>query len=155
MRFALDSNILVYAVDTATRAKHETARRIVEKAFKADALLVTQTLGEFLSVFTRKYPKQLAEARAAAALWVELFPLAHSTGDDVIAAPRIALDHRLQYWDSLILVVAASAGADYLISEDMHDGLSLDGLTVVDPFNPTNTALIDVLLTPMEGVERP
>ena len=155
MRFAFDSNVLIYAVDTGTPAKHEIARRIVENAFEADAVLVTQTLGEYLSVFTRKYPKQLAEARAAAELWIELLPLADSTGDDVIAASRYALKHRLQYWDSLILVVAASAGADFLLSEDMHDGLSIEGLTIIDPFNPANSGLIDVMLRPTEEIDRP
>lgn len=42
-----------------------------------------------------------------------------------------------------------------LISEDMQDGLSIDGLTVVNPFNPANSALIDALLTPMDVIERP
>ena len=155
MRFAFDSNVLVYAVDTATPVKHQVARRIVESAYAADAILVTQTLGEFLGVFTRKYPRQLPEAQLAAELWIELFPLADSTGEYVIAASRYALQHQLQYWDSLISIVASSAGANYLMSEDMQDGLTIDGLTVINPFNPANAALIDALLTPMEGVERP
>ena len=154
MRFALDSNILVYAVDTGTPARHDIARHIVERALQADAVLVTQTIGDFLSVFSRKYPNQLVEARAAAALWVRLLPLADSTGDDVIAS-GVALDHKLQYWDSLILVVAANAGAEYFVSEDMQNGMTVDGLTVVNPFNPANTTLIDLLLSPMISVERP
>ncbi len=155
MRFALDSNILVYAVDTATPAKHGICRRIVEQAFAADAFLVTQTIGEFLNVFARKFPDRLPEAQRAADLWVELFPLANSTGADVIAASRYAMKHRLQYWDSLISVVAAAAGADFLLSEDMHDGSSIDGLTVINPFNPANAALIDALLAPIASLDRP
>ena len=155
MRFAPDSNILVYAVDTATPAKHAIARRIVELGYLANAFLVTQTIGEFLSVFARKYPAQLAQAKTTAKLWIELFALADYTGDDAIAAAEYAARYRLQYWDSLILVVAASRGAEYLLSEDMQDGLAIGGLTIVNPFNPANAALIDALLTPMDVVERP
>lgn len=155
MRFSLDSNVLIYAVDTATPAKHAIARRIVESAYLANAFLVTQTIGEFLSVFARKYPARLAQARDAAELWIELFALADYAGDDALAAVEYATRYRLQYWDSLILVVALSGGAHYLISEDLHDGLAIDGLTVVNPFNPANTALIDALLTPKDTIERP
>ena len=33
-----------------------------------------------------------------------------------------------------------------LLSEDMHDGLDLDGLTILNPFNPANTARIEAAL---------
>ena len=74
---------------------------------------------------------------------------------EVWRGATFASRHQLQTWDAIIWQASTCAQADYLISEDMHDGLSIEGLTVVDPFNPSNAALIDALLAPMEGIERP
>ncbi len=154
MRFALDSNILVYAIDSETLEKHSVARRIVERSFLSDSVLVTQTLCEFLNVVIRKYPDRLSEAQVAAELWAELWPAAESTRRDAITAVAYATRYRLQYWDSFILAVARSSGAEILLSEDMQDGLILDGITVIDPFNPANAALLDTLLSPIEEIDR-
>jgi predicted nucleic acid-binding protein len=42
----------------------------------------------------------------------------------------------LSWWDSLIAASAHHAGCSLLLSEDMHDGLDLGGLRIVNPFSP-------------------
>jgi predicted nucleic acid-binding protein len=49
---------------------------------------------------------------------------------------------KLQYFDALIIAVASRAGARILLSEDMHDGLVVDGLRVVNPFVAGNETLL-------------
>jgi len=44
-----------------------------------------------------------------------------------------------------VCAAAASAGAGVLLTEDMQDGRVLNGLRLVNPFNPTNVALMDAL----------
>ena len=46
----------------------------------------------------------------------------------------LATEHKLQFWDALILNVAADAGCSLLLSEDMQDGFAWRGVTVVNPF---------------------
>ncbi len=50
------------------------------------------------------------------------------------AALDIVVDHRLQLWDALILAAAGEAGCALLLSEDMQDGFTALGVTVVNPF---------------------
>lgn len=64
-----------------------------------------------------------------------------------LAASELAERHRLQYFDALICIVAQRSGASILFSEDMHDGLRLGMMTIVNPFAPTNAALLDQALT--------
>jgi predicted nucleic acid-binding protein len=50
------------------------------------------------------------------------------------SALDLVVDHRLQYWDALILSASAEAGATLVLSEDMQDGFVWRGLTVVNPY---------------------
>jgi hypothetical protein len=49
-------------------------------------------------------------------------------------AAHVAADRHFSIWSSVILCAASSAGCTLLISEDMHDGFTWGGTTVVDPF---------------------
>lgn len=49
--------------------------------------------------------------------------------------------YSLSYWDSLIVAAALQAKATTLLSEDMHDGLIVDGaLTITTPFARARSA---------------
>ena len=57
-------------------------------------------------------------------------------------ALSLVADHKLQYWDALIICAAAEAGCVLLFSEDMQHGFSARGLTIVNPFaDPTHPKL--------------
>jgi len=42
--------------------------------------------------------------------------------------------HRLSWWDALVVAAAQQARCTTLLTEDLQDGLELDGLRVVNPF---------------------
>ncbi|HEV2363890.1 MAG TPA: hypothetical protein VGS12_06785 [Caulobacteraceae bacterium] len=50
------------------------------------------------------------------------------------AALGLAVQHQLQFWDSLICATAVRAGCTLLLSEDMQDGFAWRGLTIANPF---------------------
>ena len=50
------------------------------------------------------------------------------------AALAIARDHRLSFYDALIVASAIEAGCDVLYSEDMQHGRTIGGLAIVNPF---------------------
>jgi predicted nucleic acid-binding protein len=52
-----------------------------------------------------------------------------------LPAGRLARRYTLSHWDALIVAAALTARCDLLYSEDLQDGLVVDGrLTVVNPF---------------------
>ncbi len=52
----------------------------------------------------------------------------------MLTAADLANDHRLGIWDAVILSAASRAGCRMLLSEDMQNGFTWGGVTVVDPF---------------------
>ena len=47
---------------------------------------------------------------------------------------QIAQQHQLSFYDAHILSAALASGAHTLMSEDMHTGLIVQGLEILNPF---------------------
>jgi predicted nucleic acid-binding protein len=100
-------------------------------------------LNEFANVARRKLGmgwEELAEALSSIRrLCPTAAPLHIATHE---AALRIARRHGFAIFDSLMIAAALGAGCVTLWSEDMADGMSIDGrLRVRDPFKPGRVAL--------------
>jgi predicted nucleic acid-binding protein len=142
VRFTLDSNVLVYAIDLEVPGKRAVAFDLLVRALTADVVVTIQAIAEFLSVIGRKYPAHFDAALAQAGEWARIMPLAPAEWTHVSAAATFAARYRLQFWDALIWQVAKSAGAEAFVSEDLQDGLSIEGMTVINPFDPANAGRI-------------
>ena len=64
----------------------------------------------------------------------------------MLVASDLATDHRLGIWDAVILSAASQAGCRLLLSEDLQEGFSWGGVTIVNPFGSPRHALLDALL---------
>jgi predicted nucleic acid-binding protein len=51
----------------------------------------------------------------------------------------------MQFWDCVVCVASAEAGATVLITEDMQDGRTLGGLRLINPFAAANAETIEAL----------
>lgn len=145
-RVSLDTNILVYAVDPSAGDKNRIARRILAAAAEGEGLLTQQVIGEFLNVSRKMAHLNQRRLRRIAAGLCATFPVVPTSRDHLFEAFDRAAQHRLQFWDAVILTVCGSAGVLHLISEDLQDGFSLDGLTILNPFNPANSSRLRALL---------
>jgi predicted nucleic acid-binding protein len=140
---ALDTNILVYSVlaDEA-QGRNSQAVGILQRLGATGAVVPLQVIGEFLNVCRRKKLLNPAFAIKRATEFVRAFDCYQTESDDLLSAIRASARFDLQYFDALILTVAARAGATLLLSEDMHDGLVAEGVRIVNPFNPSNDSEI-------------
>jgi predicted nucleic acid-binding protein len=136
-RVALDTNILAYLVGVSRNAADETnigqVRELVARLAGAASLIApSQTLGELFVVLRRS--GAIAQVARAILLEVEqAFGSSAAESRTFLAAADLVVDHRLQFWDALIVTAAADAGCALLLSEDMQDGFVTRGLTIVDP----------------------
>ncbi len=149
MRVALDTNVLVYAELEPDTDKGALAASLIRRAAASDAILAAQVVGEFLAVVRRKrregYP-------AACNLVLELISLLQIADTDAAVMRRaIELTERcrIQLWDAVICAASLEAGATHLLSEDMHDGLAIGELRLLNPFADANRQLLDRLLPPL------
>jgi predicted nucleic acid-binding protein len=139
---ALDTNILVYSAAATDDPRHLKALDLLDKLGATGAILPLPVIGEFINACRKKQlaPSELLAARLA--VWTEAFDCFPATVDDYRVAAILADIHKLQYFDALIVTVARRAGAAILLSEDMQDGLEVDGLTIVNPFVVVNDAVL-------------
>jgi len=127
----LDSNILVYAA-LQPDWRSETAREMMA----AGGVISVQVLNEFANVAWRKLRRSWPEIRQALAdirlLFPPPLPLTAATHE---AALAMAARHGFSFYDALIVASALEAGCTTLLSEDMQDGLVVEGrLTLRNPF---------------------
>jgi predicted nucleic acid-binding protein len=136
-RFTLDTNLLVYSIDSAAEARHRLAREIVDRAVECECWLTLQALGEFYVAATRKGMTPPAEAAAQAADWLDLFPTVAASPSAIRTALAEAAAGRAFYWDALLVATAAEAGCTIVLTEDMSDGSVHGGVRVHNPFAPS------------------
>lgn len=125
-----DTNVLIHAFSTGD--KQSAAQSLIARG----GLISVQSLNEFANVARRKLAFTWDETQTALAAIQLYFPRVapldlptHAVGLDIARRYRIAI------YDSMIVAAALRGGCDTLWSEDMHDGLLVDGrLRVVNPF---------------------
>ena len=137
MRVALDSNILCYLanVDGAPddAAKSVVLQRLVDDMLgKVTLIAPVQALGETVVVL-RRSGRSIEFVKDALANFERLCTWAPTGNVPFRNALGLVAEHKLQFWDSLILAVAAEAGCSLLLSEDMQHGFVWQGLTSVNP----------------------
>jgi predicted nucleic acid-binding protein len=149
MRITVDSNLLVHAADTLAGDRHLVASDMMRRAFRADALLILQTLAEFMNVVTRKLGRPPADAFAYVEAWRNALDVVAADADCFDAAVDVVTKHGLSMWDAMIWAVAEASGCYVLLTEDLQDGRRLGRVQFVNPFDPANRRLVDTILPPV------
>lgn len=142
MRLTFDSNVLVYAVDVDAGEKHTISLDLIGRAAGADCVFTLQSLAEFFYVVTRKAGLEPARGAAIVDDWRAVFPVASAGATTLVRAMAAVDQHSLSFWDAMIWATAREAGCHLLVSEDLQDGRSLEGVSFVNPFLPHNYAVI-------------
>jgi predicted nucleic acid-binding protein len=133
VRAPLDRNILGYAELEPKQRKGIAAQRVIVLA-AANGVIAHQALLEFVAVVRRRLPTSLPSAIAKVEAWSQVFETAPTTSLIMADALRLVNAHQFQVWDAVIWSAARAAGVTVFLSEDLQDGLSLDGMRVANPF---------------------
>ncbi len=136
LRFTLDTNVLVYSIDSAAGMRHRSAGEILAGAVRADCWLMLQAISEFFVVVRRKGMASAPQAAALAETWLTVFPCAAVSPGAVRTALADAVGGRASYWDALLIATAAEAGCTLILTEDLADGSALGGVEIHNPFDP-------------------
>ncbi len=150
-RITLDTNVLVYSVDSRAGLRHEIARQVVEMAVGRNCWLTLQAISEFYAAVTRKNLMLRTAAAAQAADWLELFPCLSASATAARTALAAASSGRASYWDALLLATAAEGGCGAVLTEDMVDGVMTEGVRVVNPFGSTTLSAMAAHLLGVEA----
>jgi predicted nucleic acid-binding protein len=146
VRIALDTNVLAYAEGINGVERRDAALALIRRIPQEAAVVPVQVLGELFNVLVRKGGKSRSNARDVLLSWRDTFPVVETSPEVMLAAVDLATDHQLGIWDSVILSAASQAGCRLLLSEDLQDGFTWAGVTVVNPFSTPQHALLHALL---------
>ena len=146
MKVALDTNVLAYAEGINGTKQREAALAIIRKLPQEVGVVPIQVLGELFNVLVKKAGKSRSEARDALLSWRDAFSVVPTSPEILLAAADLASDHQLGIWDAVILSATAHAGCRLLLSQDLQDGFTWAGVTVVDPFASQPHPLLRALL---------
>ena len=133
----VDTNVLVYAIDSSAGLKQTAATALLERLWTSGTgCLSVQVLQEFFVTVTRRVARPLSIAEAADriqefAAWRVFSP----TVDDVLAAINLQRHSRLSFWDAMVVQAAAESGCDTLWTEDLNDGQAIRGVRIRNPFS--------------------
>ena len=127
-----DTNILMYALASD-----------IEKADRSEALLSSggtisvQVLNECALALRRKFKARWPAIALASACMREICEVVPVTVETHVRGLALAARHKLHVYDGMIVAAALIAGCTTLYSEDMHDGLVIDRLTIRNPYKPS------------------
>ena len=147
MKIALDTNVLAYAEGANGTVLRDRALELIQRLPPASIVLPVQTLGELFNVLVRKAKRRPARARVAVLSWRDAYAVMETSAAVMISATDLASDHGLTIWDSVVLATAAEADCRLLLSEDLQEGFTWRGVTVVNPFAATIHPMLAALLT--------
>ena len=146
---ALDTNLLVYAESIKdAQNRHHRIRELIALLSDGNSIIPLVVFGEFFNVCRKKKILSVETAIRRVERYAATFQTPSATEADLIAAALLADRHDLQFFDALIVTVASRAGATILLSEDMQDGLQIDNLQILNPFNPANLKEIVATIDP-------
>lgn len=135
-RVFVDTNVLLYALDTTAGAKRARAAALMGSIWDlGNGCVSVQILQEFYVNATRKlrHPTSHEMARrvvSALSRWQVHSP----TADDVLSAIDLQRAARLSFWDAMVMTSAGRLGCAVLYSEDLNPGQIIGGVQVVNPF---------------------
>jgi predicted nucleic acid-binding protein len=142
-RVFIDTNILLYSLtepkeknrekDLPKRAK---ALELLTKLYNENEIVVSvQILNELHFNMIRKF--KIDDDMVFETLQESIFAIAsveNLTAQTYTKAFQVRKKYNFSYWDSLVVASALESGCTKLYSEDMQDGLVIDGvLSIINP----------------------
>lgn len=131
----IDTNILVYAHDSAAGDKHTKAKAILRDCWENESgFMSTQVLEEFYVTVTHKLTKVLPKAKAREIIQdYTAWSVYQPTAEDIISASELEEKYQLSFWDALIVISAQNSGTAILFSEDIQDGQQIGKVKISNP----------------------
>jgi predicted nucleic acid-binding protein len=124
-----DTNVAVYAI-AGDPPFAERSWAIL----RAGGTVSVQVLSECGHTLRRKFSFDWPDVAEACGQLRELCDVVPLTEDTHVRGLALAERYQLSVHDGMIAAAAQLAGCTVLYSEDMHDGLAIDGLTIRNPY---------------------
>jgi predicted nucleic acid-binding protein len=150
---AIDTNVVIYAFDASesAAAKRGVARAILERAGRFPLRLPLQVAAESFRVLTHRLGWAKRDAKEVLTALLTDIPHLGATRDSTVTAFELCADHKVSFWDALLLAAASAAGCGVMLSEDFQDRRRFDPphvartIWILNPFLEENREALETL----------
>jgi predicted nucleic acid-binding protein len=134
-RYFVDTNILMYAHDTAAGDKHARAKALLEDLWQNRSGVVSTQVLQELAVNLRRKAKNPLDAKATRDVVSDYlaWQVVVNGGDAILEALDLEGRYQISFWDALVVQAAQVSGAEILYSEDLSDGQTYGAVRVINP----------------------
>jgi predicted nucleic acid-binding protein len=132
-RCFVDTNIWLYAfIESGDVVQREAAKAIVSRP---EIVISVQVINETCVNLLKKAAVSEATIRQLVIAFYDKCAVIGLDQSTLLTASDLREKYSLSFWDSTIVASALHAGCETLYTEDMQDGLEVEGrLTIVNPF---------------------
>jgi predicted nucleic acid-binding protein len=134
-KYFVDTNILMYAHDSAAGEKHARAKALVEALWESRSGVVSTQVLQELAVNLRRKAKKPLDAKGTRDIVSDYlaWQVVVNGGDSILEALDLEARYQISFWDALVIQAAQVAGAEILYSEDLSDGQRYGTVQVKNP----------------------
>ncbi|MFP4268597.1 MAG: PIN domain-containing protein [Spirochaetaceae bacterium] len=134
-KYFLDTNILVYAHDTAYPEKQQRAQNLIFEGMReTTGVISVQVLNEFFVTATKKIEQPLSiPSTRHILLLLSHLEVVDLDYDMVIRATGMQQEYHISHWDAMILSAAERAECGILYSEDLSHRQKYCGIECINP----------------------
>jgi len=130
----IDSNVWVYLFTNEDSVKCKIAEQFIQQNCLKNVLVVSyQVINEITNVLKRKKYTE-SEIRFIIESILEICIVQDCSKETLLLASKLRENHHFSLWDSLIVACASISGCCFLISEDMQNNMTINGLTIKNIF---------------------
>lgn len=131
--YFVDTNVWLYALIVNDDAqKHQIAAEIVRDG---NVVVSTQVINETCVNLLRKANLSETQIYDLIVSFYAKYEVIATEAQVLLRASRLRAQYRLSFWDSLVVAGAIESGCNVLYTEDMQDGLTVEGqLIIANPF---------------------
>lgn len=139
----IDTNLLVYAVDTSEPAKQQVCKELFRECWKQkrNFAVSVQNLSEFYTVTTSarriEKPIPVKDAQKFVCMIVDFrnWQVIAPTARTIATAIDLSIKHNIHYWDAMIAATMRENEVFSIYTEDVKHFSRIPGLTVVNPLD--------------------
>lgn len=129
----VDSNVWLYAfIESDDPAKTAVAQGLLQSV---TPVVSTQVINEVCVNMLRRTAFTEDQVRDLVRSFYQKYRVVDLAEGDLLRASELRERYSLSFWDGLILAAAMAAGVSVVLTEDMQDGLTVEGtLRIENPF---------------------
>lgn len=129
----VDTNIWLYAF---IKSEDNDKTAIAERLIKDHRIVASsQIVNELCVNLIKKAKLSEPEIQELITSFYKKYSVVNVSKEIMVNASILREEHRFSFWDSMVVSAALFSDVEILYTEDMHDGLIVEGnLSIVNPF---------------------